>query len=394
MASVLGIIIIAAISYLGSIYVFSKEKLPTPIRYLFYSGWEFILLGMAIGPLALNFLPEEIIGELDPVIHLGLGWAGLIFGIQLRYKKLALLDRRHLTVTVLQAVLTGALAAAVVAPMMIFAREWSGGGLVVSVTVLAAASALSSPTVFMLVRKETGFKERAIRLLQVITALDAVVAIIAVGVVFSVMFPGSGSVADGIFHFSQAIGIGILLGFIFYLFPRKELSENEQMVVILGFVFLSSGIGGALQVSPLFLNLVCGIFLANTLKQNDTVHKALFHTEKPFYIIMLVISGLLFTPLSPFGFLIAIALVAARLAGKTFFLTRLVKRFEPGFDIPSNSGLALASQGAMALTIGLSLLTVQHGDVQRTVFSIIVTCVMINEMAAPFLAAKVFKEKK
>ena len=390
MEAVLGLVLITLISYVGSVYIFRKEKLPPKLRYLFYSGWEFILLGIAVGPLALNFFPLEMLHSFDPVLNLGLAWVGLLFGTQLRYSDIARLDRRHLAVTFWQTFLTCVVVGAALAPFVYFYSSFSAAASVSALVVLAASASISSPTVLVLLQKETGFRERVIRLLQLMTNLDAVVAVLVIGLAFTFLRPGI-SVVGGALLLSQAVLVGVLLGCLFYLLPREKLNENEQLVILLGFGFFSAGIGSVLQVSPLFLNMVCGIFLANTLKKNDAFYSALFHTEKPIYVIMLILAGLMFQVPEGIWAVVVVSAVIVRLWGKYFFVSRLVKKFEPGFHFPENGGLALASQGAMALAIGFSFLSVFKGEIGAALFSVIVACVMINEIIAPYLVSKVFR---
>ncbi|MFQ5430899.1 MAG: hypothetical protein ACE5EN_00165 [Nitrospinota bacterium] len=392
MEAVLGLVLITVISYAGSVYIFRKDKLPPKLRYLFYSGWEFILLGLAAGPLALNFFPREVLHSFDPVLNLGLAWVGLLFGTQLRYSDVVRLDKRHLAVTFWQALLTGAAVGVASIPAFYFFSGFPAAVDVSALVVLAASSSLSSPTVLVLLQKETGFRERVIRLLQLMTNLDAVVAVFVVGIVFTIFRPGI-SATDGALLLFQAALVGILLGFLFYLLPREKLSENEQLVILLGFGFFSAGIGSVLQVSPLFLNMVCGIYLGNTLKKNDAFYSVLFHTEKPIYVVMLILAGLMFRVPEGIWLVVIATAVVVRLGGKYFFVSRLVKKFEPGFHFPENGGLALASQGAMALVIGFSFLNVFHGEIGEALFSAIVACVMINEIIAPYLVSRVFRSE-
>lgn len=391
MGTLLGLVVIVALSYLGSVYIFSKEKLPTPLRYLFFSGWEFILLGMALGPLALNLFPLKTIEQLDPIIHLGLGWVGLFIGLQLRGKDLFRQHPLHLTVTFLQSLFTGFLVAAAVWPFIdrFFPRQ--PHLVLTAVIILAASAALSSPTILILLRRETGFKDRVIGLLNLITNLDMVVSILAVGVAFTLLRPGT-AIEDGFLLLVQSVLAGFLLAYLFYIMPREKLSANETLVVLFGFVLFSSGVGSVLQVSPLFLNLVCGIFLANTLPKNDPFYAAIINLEKPLYIVMLIISGLLFTLPGRDAALLALVIIVVRLAAKYFFISFAAPKIDPYLKFPPNTGLALASQGAMALVIGFPFLTAYPGAAARTIFSIIIICVMANEIIAPYLVSRVFRK--
>ncbi len=392
MTAILGIVILAVIAYVGSLYVFSKERLPPLIRYLFFSGWEYMLIGIVIGPFMLDFFPQNLLSEMEPVIHLGLGWVGLLIGAQLHFKDVAKVERWQLHLTLYQALFSAfAVMAAVFLPLHYLYR-WQTASALIAATVLAAAAAVSSPTILALLGKERSFNAKVRQLLTVISNLDAVVAIMLLAVAFTLLRHGLASFAIGLKYLAQAAGTGLLLGFFFSHLPREKLKEKEQLVLMLGFVFFSSGVGGVLEVSPLVINFIAGVVLANTLRPEDPVYRAIFHTERPFYIIMLLMAGLLFIP-SPVAFLIALLIVPVRLLGKQHSLRWLVRHMADDLPFPPRGGLALAAQGAMALVIGFAFLTVENGESGRSVFSIIALCVMLNEMAAPFLVSRVLEER-
>jgi len=384
MVALLGLVIILALAYLGSIYVFAKEKLPTPIRYLFYSGWEFILLGMALGPFALQLFPPAILSNLDPVIHLGLGWVGLLIGLQMKAGDIAKLNQRYLLATFLQSVFTGLAVAIVSLPFVYWFQNMGASHLPIGITVLAAASAISSPTILFLLGREKGFREGIMTFLKLITNLDAVFAIFAVGLAFCFLRPEAGF-QDGLKFLLQSLAAGGMLAFIFYFAPRKQLSANEMLVVLFGFVLFSSGVGGLLQVSPLFLNMICGIFLANLLPRNDPFYGAIINVEKPLYVVLLIISGLMFNIPDGLTLILASLVIAVRLASKYYFISVPAPRLAPYLEFPPGTGFALTSQGAMALVIGLTFLSAYPGNDARALFSVIVLSVMVNEIIAPYL---------
>lgn len=393
MSAILGLVILAAIAYAGSLHIFSKEKLPPLLRYLFYTGWEFMLIGIIIGPFALDFFPEFLLRELEPVIHLGLGWVGLLIGAQMRLTDLARVERWQLRLTLYQALISGLLAMlAVYLPLHYFYKRGIADA-VVAAAVLAASAAVSSPTVLALLGKERRFNATARQLLNVVSSLDAMVAIVLIALSLTVLRHGIASFTLGLKYLAQAAGTGLLLGFFFRHLPREKLKDKEQMVLMVGFVFFSAGVGGVLSVSPLVISFIAGVFLANTLRPEDPLYRAASNTERPFYIIMLLLAGLMFVP-SPLAFPIALLVVAVRLLAKQYSLRWLLGRRATPFPFPRNGGLALASQGAMALVIGFAYLSVENGGMGRDVFSIIVLCVMLNEMAAPFLIGRVLEEER
>jgi hypothetical protein len=391
MVAFAGLLAIAGLVWLGSIYIFSKEKLPTPLRYLFYSGLEFLIVGIAVGPLALNLFPFDKLSLLDPLIHMGLGWVGLFLGLQLRFLDLSRVRSRYVAVTFLQSLFTGLAVGLAVWPFigrLLPGQEHLG---LIAITVLAASAALSSPTVLYLLHRETGFKERVIRLLHLITNLDGVVSVFAVGIAFTLFRPDA-DFYGGAFLLLQAVAVGVILGYLFMLFPRKKLGEGEMAVVLLGFVLFTSGAGGMLQVSPLFLNLVTGTFLANALKKDDPFFSIIINAEKPLYVVMLITAGLLFTVPGTTGIMIALIVVVVRFAAKHLFMSYVAPKIVPNLNFPRNISFSLTSQGAMALVVGFAYLTAYPGPAADTLFSAIILSVVINEIAAPYLVATVFKE--
>ena len=390
MVTLAGLIAIAGLVWLGSIYIFSKEKLPTPLRYLFYSGLEFLLIGIVVGPLALNLFPFDKLSLLDPLIHLGLGWVGLLLGLQLRFLDLSRLRTQYVAVTFFQSLFTGLLVGFAVWPLIGSLLPGQEHLALIAVTILAASAAISSPTVLYLLHKETGFRERVIRLLHLITNLDGVVSVLAVGIAFTLFRPDA-NFFGGTILLLQAVATGIVLGYLFLLFPREKLRGSEIIVVLLGFVLFTSGAGGMLQVSPLFLNLVTGCFLANTLDKDDPFFSIIINAEKPLYVIMLITAGLLFTIPGITGISIAVIVVVVRFAGKYLFMSFAAPKIAPSLAFPRNTSFALTSQGAMALVVGFTFLSAYPGTAANTLFSAIILSVVINEIAAPYLAATIFK---
>lgn len=388
MNAVLGIVILAAIGYAGSLYVFSKEKLPPFIRYLFFSGWEFILIGMAIGPFGAGLFPKEVVREMGPAIDLGTGWVGLLVGVQLRLADVARVERWQLKLTLYQAFLSAlAVGAAVYLPLRML-PGWGNAVTVMASGVLASTGGVSSPTVLFLLARERVYSDKVKRLLQIIANLDGVAAIFLFMLTLTLLRPDLASPLTGGLYLFQAVGTGILLGYLFRALPRGKLSEKEQFVVLAGFVFFSSGVGHVLGVSALAVNFVAGMVLANSFSPEDPAIEVLFNSERPFYIVMLLLAGLMFVP-SLYGALVAALAAAVRLLAKRHSIDWLIGRLAGDFAFPRGGGVALASQGGMALVIGFSLLSVDGGPAGQTVFSIIVLSVVLSEMAAPFAAGRV-----
>ncbi len=385
-----------AVGFLGGRFVFSKERFPAVLRDTFLTGWEFILLGLAIGPLGLNIIGEERIEQLDPFIALGLGWAGLIFGTQLRWADILKVDRSILKLTLFQFLLVWLGLFSFFLFLSFFLFNLPLAESIASACIVAAAGAISSPTALSLIapalpRSRAG----AARSLRIVATLDVAPALVTIGLVFCFFPAESGGMympKQGAWLLLYSILMAIALSILFLNFGRDRLSNEEDLSVFIGFIVFMAGIAFYLNLSPLFLSLLTGIILANILKTDDRIFKMMYATEKPFYVIMLIVTGLWWSSFNLKIWFAAGAIVMLRLLIKMAAVGIVSRRLSKENALPEKAGLALCAQGVLALAIGLNFLLVYPGDGPKLVFGVIVIMMIVNEIAAPFLIRRVMSE--
>ncbi|VAX24608.1 hypothetical protein MNBD_NITROSPINAE02-2006 [hydrothermal vent metagenome] len=387
------LIVLTIAGYLGGRYVFSKQRLPAIIRDIFLTGWEFILLGVAIGPMGMDLIPAMQIASLDPFIALGLGWAGLIYGVQMSRSDLSKVDKAVMRLTFIQSAIVwaGVLVFAFALFYAIF--DLTFVETFTTAFVIAAAAAISSPTALTLMAPSLP-KSRfgAIRILKIIATLDVIPAIIGIGVLFCFFSAESGSqfsLNRGMAFLSLSLIMAILLAILFRLFGRDKYHDDEELTLLIGYLVLIAGMAFYIRLSPLFLSFVVGVILANVLKADDKIFKMLFSTEKPFYVILLIITGLLLPPLSFPLIIVTVLILVARLWLKIIAMEREGSLFlEEHKTAGRHAGFALVAQGALAPAIGLNYLLTYPGEGPKLAFVVIVTGMIINEILAPFLIRK------
>ena len=81
---VVAVLIAVALAYLGTHSL--VEHLHK--RFLFVSGIEYILLGVLLGPMVPGVHAFEDMSQLGPLIALGVGWVGLVYGMDLDVRDL------------------------------------------------------------------------------------------------------------------------------------------------------------------------------------------------------------------------------------------------------------------------------------------------------------------
>ena len=170
--------LILAIGYLFTRPVFSTRLSFLGFRYLFFSGAEFLLVGYLIGPRGFNLIPSPIVDSLSPILHLGLGWAGLMFGLQFSWKRLRIYPRERYVLSFVQALVTTAMVSLgtwLLIPVL-FPEASASGALRVALAVgiCAGPTAPSSIHYFSRLFKIRG---RVNRLLKFIVGVDGIPAV-------------------------------------------------------------------------------------------------------------------------------------------------------------------------------------------------------------------------
>lgn len=392
------VVIVIAAGFLGGRIVFAKERLPAFVRDIFLSGWEFILIGVMLGPIGFDMISKDGLSQLNPFLSVGLAWAGLIFGVQMRLEDLLKVDRGLFKLTVVQAgaCWVGLYSIFTIIALMIFTVPIYE--IFTAACIVAAAGSLSSPTALALMAPRYA-KDRSplIRKLLLISNLDLAPALVSVGLVFC-FFPaplgGKFYFWGGIALLSYSVMIGFAMAGLFRYFGREALSAEEDLAVIIGFLAFISGVAFYLGLSPLFLSLIVGIALANTLKSDDPLFGVLFASEKPFYVILLILTGLWWGGLGVQAVGAALAVFIFRLWLKMSVTDAASKLYLAHDPIPKKAGLALSAQGALALAIGINYLIVYPGPTPKFVFGVIVLSTVASEIAAPFLIQRVLGATK
>lgn len=383
------VIALLAAGFIGARLAFSKGRLPWWLRDIFLTGWEYILIGAALGSAGFSVIDPAYLETLDPFLALGLGWAGLIFGLQLRWRDVARIDPSMLKLAVGQSLVVWLGLVVFFYEAIRLCAPIPSQEALASAMVAAAAGAISSPTAISLVANSLGrTSARAARTLLMVATLDLAPAVIVVGLTlcfFSVEDGAAFSFQRGMVYLSYSAVTAVAMAAFYRFLGKERLSPEEELTAALGFIALLSGLAFYLRLSPLFLTLLCGAALANTLKPGDNLYKLLYATEKPFYVTLLIISGLLWKETGVTAWVAAGIFVAARIALKTAAINVAIPFMPKGSRLSAGAGLALSSQGALALAIGINHQIAFTGHAANLVFAVIIISTMSNEIAAPFL---------
>ena len=84
LAGLLAVLLVLVL--LGARWGFGKVRLPAPLRLLVATGLVFVFVGALIGPQGANLLTAETLRQLSPVLVIGLGWIGFLYGSHFEWR--------------------------------------------------------------------------------------------------------------------------------------------------------------------------------------------------------------------------------------------------------------------------------------------------------------------
>jgi hypothetical protein len=292
----LSTLLLILLALLGARFSFSTESVPLGPRLIFRTGTHFLFLGLVLGPNALGLLTQDAIRQLFPLLGLGLGWIGFLFGLQLDRRNLRHFPPAFHILAVGQAVFTF---------IFFLGIGWLGlaaGGMTGRVETLlllgaAATACISTPAGIALISTNYRVRGKVRDLLFFVASLDALVGIGALQVAYSLFPPGNLEggllVSPGFMSVLAALGLGVVCGILFLWLTRPRPGGEELVLFLLGIAAFASGAALQLQLSPLFVSVTMGAVVANLSPDPQRVFRVLHEWEKPIYVVFLILAGAL-----------------------------------------------------------------------------------------------------
>jgi hypothetical protein len=330
--------------------------------------------------------------DLTPIVSLAAGWLGMLLGSYFRLPTLALLPPGHVKTAFAEALATflAALAALLAILRLVAGHAWPDA--VVQAVTLAAIATLSSPAAVDAFVGRARVRAPILPVLQLTARIDALVAVVAFGLVLAVFHQGE--VAPAVRPPTATewavinLAVGVASGVLFHLFlgPRGTAEEPEGasrlFVALAGAIVVASGASYYLNLSPIYTNLILGFILSNSGSSHRDVTRLLLATERPVYLALLIFAGAAWSPGSVDLLFIAPAFVAIRLAARFFGGWMAGMHVAPPeFRTP---GLArgLLAQGGIGVAIAVNYAQVRPDLNPRLVLTATLLSVLLFEVVA------------
>ena len=386
---------------------FGQGRLPSMLHPLVETGTVFILIGAALGPSGANLLSPEMLEQISPILIIGLGWVGFLYGSHLEWRLLRRYPGRMYAATLVEAGVTFALVYAAVWWLLGWwseATPWSGGPLshstrMATTLVLAICAAGTAPAGVFLLSRARRINQGDLNLLQFMAALDDLPGLVLLGLSAWWLHPAAPPVAlaalGGAAWPLLAVGLGVGLGLTaHWLYPYLE-NIRHSTLILLGVVSLGAGAAASLSLSPLFVTAVGGAVFANLSQRKESAYGLLAREEHAIYAVCLLVAGVR-THFEGGGVLLLFVLYfAARTAGKLAGGHGAVRLLRAGGTRASPLlGMGLIYQGGITLALAVSFNHIHPGQVPGSVLTALVLSVVANELLGPLLARRMLRRTR
>lgn len=369
----------------------------------------YMLAGIFLGPSILNILESSMLGDMEFITHMVLGFVAFKIGLEINIKEVAEHGRG-----ILLTVFSESFFAVILVALFIYVLT----GNPALALILGALAPASAPAGTTAVIDETKSRGSLTQSLFSVVGIDDGLAIIIFGLitptaVLLLTESGSGLSFGADFWISfleplREIGFSILLGgltaALFILLTRARYFHEQLMPLSFGTIILLTGLSQFTQLSEILSGMVFGLVIGNyprLEKLRDYEEEEIGFIIPLFYILFFTLAGanLHLESLPALG-MIGLLYVAGRIAGKTSgaYIGASLGGLEPkvrkylGFGILSQAGVAIGlalvvknrfqGLGPEINDAGLTM-----GDqIGNMVFTVITATSVIFEIIGPIMA--------
>lgn len=382
--TILGLVLLLALAYIAGHPRIQALEMRLGVSQLVTAGFPFIALGVVARLPAVGLLTDDILVELSPLLHVGLGWIGFMIGFRLDAR---LLDNLPDGTAPKVAFSTGVpfLAVMFAAGLLLLGETgWSQGWrdpiFLRDAIILGTAGAITARSAARFI----GITEiGSSRMLQIIR-LEELAGIAGLTFVPAYFRPQGEAVTwqlPGTAWIFITLGLGATVGLVAYAILRLKVSEAESLVLILGTVAFAAGLASNLLLSPIVVCFVAGVLLVNFPgSYKERVLLTLKKLERPIYLLFLVIVGALWQFDDWHGWALMAVFLVARLGGNWVGINLGWRQGELALSAKERAVLAMAPMGQLSIAIVVSALLLYPGGSLPMIVTAVIGAAVATEL--------------
>lgn len=367
-----------------------------------------MLGGVAFGRVAASFGVSSVVGYLLAGVTLGHVWPGIadaitpagvafasemglaliafVVGGELEARRVRSLPRGAIGIAFAQAI--GCVLAVVAVSSMV------GQPLRLGLALGSIAAATAPSTTIMIIRRHKAEGPLTRMLLSVVAMDDAVcILLYAVAVSVARALPVAGAPPQsmagmaGVFLWELAgsVLVGIIVGIALGYFVKYARGGDELVIIVVGSVLLTAGLGARMHVSPLISCLVLGATLSNLVMGSRKLFATVDRFSPPVYVVLFALAGVACSFRSLAGSISLFAFyLGARVVGKA--LGSCVAAWAMGTSpmVRRRIGISLLPQAGLAAGLAVAA-GVALPDHRSMLASLVVPGILVFEAMGPAL---------
>jgi len=252
---------------------------------------------------------------------------------------------------------------------------------------LGLLAGIHSPTLMNLVAPlvpKRGHYYYLARFLVSVGAFWALVGMLALTSFWRFPFFEQGVVSMGLLLMVVSSVVPFLLGYLFHKLTARRVTEQDLLVYLLGMVFFVSGAAFYFNLIPLYVCMVLGIVYSNLTRRHERIYPILLASEKPLYIVLLILVGALWE--IDFNLRIAalvLLLLVLRTAGHMLSPPLLGRLLKFPFRLPLTFGLSMMSAGGLGVAFAVSIFIAYPMELTNIFLSVALMVIIVGEVLSP-----------
>ncbi len=373
----LGLSLIILGGFLAS-KLFSSAKIPAVTSY--------ILVGIVIGPIGLNIIPEGFLAASGFISDVVLGLIAFGIGRNFSPDHTKKIRSAVIRISVMEAL--GAMILVTLALIFIL-----GEPIEVAILFGAIATATAPAATVMVIEELKARGPLTDTLLGVVALDDAwslmifaialvVAKTVAVGEAAGILFVTE--IGMAMVEIAASLLLGAVFAWLLHHYSRRVKDPSDLEILTLGIILLAVGVASTLGLSVILSCLALGVALININPEGFRFFDIVHPVDTPLYLIFFVLAGAL---------LEVELLRDVGLLGATYIVFRVVGKVggaylggsisgEAGLAVRKYIGLGLVPQAGVALGVAL-MAREQFPGVGDMVFNTIVATTVVFELAGP-----------
>ncbi len=444
---IFGFVIVLLIGFISSRLTLFRSEFSLGFRYIMFAGTEYLFIGLILGPHGTDVLTQEALNQLTPILSLGLGWIGLLIGLQFDRQIIQRISphiwKIGITISLITFLFVG-ISLYLIRYFFLFSIPgplnednalfvYPQLAKVSFCFILGWAATSSTYSSLALLKRSADARGEATKMLQLLTDIRTPFALLGMGFWYCLFHvsnvanirrvPTSKAITselpqsttktellwsemeipeqsfippimNGFMWLTLTILLGILLGWILHYLTSKRMQNNEMLLVFSGAVIFSAGLATYLHLSPLFVNFVMGLTLTNLPNfSRGRVSNLMTEQEKPFFVVFMILVGAMWPVIIPVVIMISLLYCLFRIMGlyvgmklaNSLFLKSEKKNMQ-------RLGLAMIPQGGVAIALVVDYILIYPSPHADMVLGVVILSVVLNQLFGPALLTTVLRQ--